>query len=235
MSRRQRNEHGDDGTLYLEDFAVGQTFGSGRLRVDADQVKAFAAEFDPQPFHLDERTAAGSFFGGLAASGWHTAALTMRLLVTGDLRPAGGIVGLGGELSWTRPLRPGDELHRRKRSARGAPLEIAPRARADQGPHDDAQPGRPAGADPCRQFDRAVSEGARRQRRALRAELLGSRSSQAPRLAAAFWRGCVRNPLAGQEPRRMLQEAVRRLEELRVGLGFALAGRPFRVRLAVEE
>lgn len=96
---------------YLEDFTVGQTFGSDRLRVDTDQVKSFAAEFDPQPFHLDEQAASNTILGGLAASGWHTAALTMRLLVEGDLRPAGGIIGAGGELTWPRPVRPGDELH----------------------------------------------------------------------------------------------------------------------------
>jgi acyl dehydratase len=82
---------------YLEDFAVGQIFGSGRLSVDADQIKAFAAEFDPQPFHLDEKAANDTFFHGLAASGWHTAALTMRLLVEGDLKLAGGIVGAGAK------------------------------------------------------------------------------------------------------------------------------------------
>jgi acyl dehydratase len=76
---------------YLEDFAVGQIFGSGKLRLDADHIKAFAAEFDPQPFHLDDEAARGTFFRGLAASGWHTAALTMRLLlVGGELKPAGG-------------------------------------------------------------------------------------------------------------------------------------------------
>jgi acyl dehydratase len=80
---------------YLEDFAVGQTYGSGRVRVDGDRVRSFAAEFDPQPFHLDERAARESIFGGLAASGWHTAALTMRLLVESELKPAGGIVGAG--------------------------------------------------------------------------------------------------------------------------------------------
>src|ERR1700683_1392760 len=96
---------------YLEDFAVGQSFGSGRSRVEADRIKAFAAEFDPQPFHLDEQAARDTFFGGLAASGWHTAALTMRLLVASELRPAGGIIGLGfEELRWPRPVRPGDEL-----------------------------------------------------------------------------------------------------------------------------
>ncbi len=96
---------------YLEDFAVGQTFGSGRIVVDTEQITRFAADFDPQPFHLDEMVARRTLFQGLAASGWHTAALTMRLLVDGDLRPAGGIVGAGlDELRWPRPVRPGDEL-----------------------------------------------------------------------------------------------------------------------------
>jgi acyl dehydratase len=97
---------------FLEDFAAGQKFRSGRLRVEAERVKRFAAEFDPQPFHLDEQAARGSLFGGLAASGWHTAAMTMRLLVESDLRPAGGIIGAGfDEFRWPRPVRPGDELH----------------------------------------------------------------------------------------------------------------------------
>ena len=97
---------------YLEDFTVGQTFGSGRLRVDTEQIKAFAAEFDPQPFHLDENAARDTIFLGLAASGWHTPALTMRLLVESEIEPAGGIVGAGfDEFRWPRPVRPGDELH----------------------------------------------------------------------------------------------------------------------------
>ena len=96
---------------YLEDFAVGQTFGSGRWRVDEERIKSFAAEFDPQPFHLDEEGAKLSLFGGLSASGWHTAALTMRLLVESELKPAGGIVGAGfDEFRWPHPVRPGDEL-----------------------------------------------------------------------------------------------------------------------------
>ena len=100
------------GKRYLEDFTVGQTFGSGRLRVDTEQIKAFAAEFDPQPFHLDENAARDTIFRGLAASGWHTAALTMRLLVESEIDPAGGIVGAGfDEFRWPRPVRPGDELH----------------------------------------------------------------------------------------------------------------------------
>ena len=97
---------------FLEDFAAGQKFGSGSVRIDAERLKRFAAEFDPQPFHLDEQAAERSIFRGLAASGWHTAALTMRLLVESELRPAGGIVGAGfDEFRWPRPVRPGDELH----------------------------------------------------------------------------------------------------------------------------
>lgn len=96
---------------FLEDFAVGQIFGSGRVRVERERIKSFAAEFDPQPFHLDEAVAEGTLFRGLAASGWHTAAITMRLLVEGELRPAGGIIGAGfDEFRWPRPVRPGDEL-----------------------------------------------------------------------------------------------------------------------------
>lgn len=97
---------------YLEDFAVGQRFGSGRLVVETERIKSFAAEFDPQPFHLDEVAAQRTIIGGLAASGWHTAAMSMRLLVDSALRPAGGIVGAGSdELRWPHPVRPGDELH----------------------------------------------------------------------------------------------------------------------------
>ena len=97
---------------YLEDFAAGQKFGgAARVRVDAERIKAFAAEFDPQPFHMDEAAAERSFFRGLAASGWHTAAMTMKLLVASDLEPAGGIVGAGfDEFRWPAPVRPGDEL-----------------------------------------------------------------------------------------------------------------------------
>ena len=98
--------------LYLDDFTPGQRFaGRTRIRIEDDRVKAFASEFDPQPFHLDERAAGASIFRGLAASGWHTAAVTMRLLVDSDFQPAGGIVGAGfDELRWPQPVRPGDEL-----------------------------------------------------------------------------------------------------------------------------
>jgi len=97
---------------YLEDYAAGQKYtGAARLRVDADRIRSFAAEFDPQPFHLDDAAAQQSIFRGLAASGWHTAAMTMKLLVASDLQPAGGIVGAGfDEFRWPLPVRPGDEL-----------------------------------------------------------------------------------------------------------------------------
>jgi len=97
--------------LFFEDFAAGQVFGSGRMPVEADRIKSFAAEFDPQPFHLDDAGARETIFRGLAASGWHTAAMTMRLLVESEFEPAGGIIGGGfDELRWPRPVRPGDEL-----------------------------------------------------------------------------------------------------------------------------
>jgi acyl dehydratase len=98
--------------LYLEDFAVGQKYLTDTVRLDAETIKVFARQFDPQPFHLDEESARGSLFDGLAASGWHTAALTMRLLVDSTMKPAGGIIGTRAEeLRWPRPVRPGDELH----------------------------------------------------------------------------------------------------------------------------
>src|SRR5713226_847867 len=97
--------------LYLDDLRVGQRFTSGSYVMEAARIKEFAAEFDPQPFHLEEAAAEVSIFKGLAASGWHTAAVAMRLLVTGGLPFANGIVGLGGEIAWPRPTRPGDILH----------------------------------------------------------------------------------------------------------------------------
>jgi len=97
--------------LYLDDMYVGQKFISGTCLMEEDRMKSFAAEFDPQPFHLDEAAAQASVFQGLAASGWHTAAVAMRLIVTGGPPFAAGAVGLGGEIEWPRPTRPGDLLH----------------------------------------------------------------------------------------------------------------------------
>jgi acyl dehydratase len=115
---------------YLEDYAVGQVYRTGRVRIGKDQILAFATQFDPQPYHLDEEAARKSVFGGLAASGWHTAALTMRLLVDGEFRPAHGILGVGfDELSWPRPVRPGDELY-----VESEVLEVRPsKSRPDRG------------------------------------------------------------------------------------------------------
>ena len=125
---------------YLDDFAVGQVFATGRLKIDADQIKAFAKQFDPQPFHLDEEAAKNSVFGGLAASGWHTAALTMRLMAEGDFKPAGGIIGVGfDELSWSRPVRPGDELHAKSEILDVRPSKSRSRPRPDPRADDDLQ------------------------------------------------------------------------------------------------
>jgi acyl dehydratase len=96
--------------LYLEDLQVGQRFSSGEYRITAEGIKAFAAEFDPQPFHLDEADGEASIFQGLAASGWYTASITMRLLVTGGMQLANGVIGVGGEIAWPRPTRAGDTL-----------------------------------------------------------------------------------------------------------------------------
>jgi acyl dehydratase len=116
--------------LYLEDFAVGQVYRTGELTVSSDAIKTFAASFDPQPFHLDEAAATKTFFQGLAASGWHTAALTMRLLVTEGAPIAGGIIGAGmDELRWPRPVRPGDRLR-----LESEVMEVRPsRSRPEQG------------------------------------------------------------------------------------------------------
>jgi acyl dehydratase len=99
------------GPCYFEDLAVGERYAGGTATVDLAAIKAFAAAFDPQPFHLDEAAAKASIFGRLVASGWHTMAVTMRLLVEGELRSLWGLVGLGAdELRWPRPVLPGDVL-----------------------------------------------------------------------------------------------------------------------------
>ncbi len=104
------NEQSTTRPHYLEDLYVGQRFASGSHLIDESQIKAFASEFDPQPFHLGGAAAMQTLFAGLAASGWHTAALTMRLLVDGGAPIAGGIIGAGGEISWPATARPGDVL-----------------------------------------------------------------------------------------------------------------------------
>jgi acyl dehydratase len=115
--------------LYLEDLRPGQRFTSGTQLIDEPSIKKFAAEFDPQPFHLDEAAAQASVFRGIAASGWHTAAIAMRLMVTGGLPFANGTVGVGGEIAWPRPTRPGDTLR-----VESEIVEVAPsRSKPNQG------------------------------------------------------------------------------------------------------
>jgi acyl dehydratase len=113
--------------LHLEDLAVGQRFHAGPVEVTRKAIEAFAEDFDPQPFHLDEETARASFFREQVASGWHTAALTMRLL-TRAAPLAGGLIGTGGHIEWTRPVRPGDRL-----AVEAEILSIAARPRAERG------------------------------------------------------------------------------------------------------
>ena len=97
--------------LYFEDFYVGQKFlSTGSYRVTAEEIKEFGQKYDPQPFHLDEAAGQGSFFKGLAASGWLTAAIVMRLRVQ-SITVAGGMIGAGvEEMRWTTPVRPGDTI-----------------------------------------------------------------------------------------------------------------------------
>jgi acyl dehydratase len=115
--------------LYLDDLHVGQRFKSATYTIDEAQIKAFAAQFDPQPFHTEETTAKDTLFKGLAASGWHTAAITMRLNVESGLPLAGGIIGAGGEINWPAPTRPGDTLH-----VESEVVEITPsRSKPDRG------------------------------------------------------------------------------------------------------
>jgi acyl dehydratase len=118
-----------NGGLYLDELHVGQQFISGSHAVDEAQIRAFAGQFDPQPFHLDDALAKGTLFAGLAASGWHTAAITMRLLVDGGAPIAGGVIGAGGEVSWPQPTRPGDILH-----VESEVVQVTPsRSRPDRG------------------------------------------------------------------------------------------------------
>jgi acyl dehydratase len=117
------------GTLYLEDLSPGDRFTSGEHALDAAQIIEFGQRFDPQPFHLDEQAAKSTFFQGLAASGWHTASITMRLMVQSGLPLANGVIGSGGEIQWPRPTRPGDVLH-----VESEVLEVTPsRSRPERG------------------------------------------------------------------------------------------------------
>jgi len=115
--------------LYLDDIKPGDQYTTHTHQMTEDEITAFARSFDPQPFHTDKEAAKDSFFQGLAASGWHTAAITMRLLVESGLPLAGGIIGAGGELTWPRPTRPDDILH-----VESTVLEVTPsRSRPERG------------------------------------------------------------------------------------------------------
>lgn len=114
--------------LYLESLSVGDIFTSASQVIELEHIKAFAQAFDPQPFHLDEHAAKSTLFGGLAASGWHTAALSMRLLVE-SLPVGNGLIGAGTQLRWPTPTRPGDCLQ-----VRSEVMEIIPsRSKPDRG------------------------------------------------------------------------------------------------------
>lgn len=114
--------------LHLEDLKIGDRFLSEEHALDARQITSFAQQFDPQEFHLDEALARYSFFQGLAASGWHTAAITMKLLVS-SLPLAGGIIGAGGEIAWPKPTRAGDVLR-----VESEVVEVTPsRSKPDRG------------------------------------------------------------------------------------------------------
>ncbi len=123
------NQAGPTKALYLDDLHVGQRFTSDTHLIDEEQIKAFAKLFDPQPFHLDAEAAKGTLFEGLVASGWHTAAITMRLLVESGMPIAGGVIGAGGEIAWPKPTRPGAVLR-----VESEILELRPsRSRPDRG------------------------------------------------------------------------------------------------------
>ncbi len=97
--------------LWLDDLAAGMTFRSDTYEVTAAEVVDFATRYDPQAFHLDDAQARGTFFDGLAASGWHTAAITMRLLATSGVPLATGVIGADISIKWPTATRPGDLLH----------------------------------------------------------------------------------------------------------------------------
>ena len=96
--------------VYFEDLSVGRKFSSSTYTVSADEIRAFARQFDPQPFHVDEAAGRASIFGGIIASGWYTAAVTMRLAVQGGLPVARGTIGVSADIQWPHPVRPGDVL-----------------------------------------------------------------------------------------------------------------------------
>jgi acyl dehydratase len=101
--------------LYWDDFPVGETVEFGNHRITAEAIVAFATEFDPQPFHLDDEAARTTLLGGLAASGWHTCAIMMKMLCDGYVLHSASMGGPGmDEVRWLKPVRPGDVLRIRR-------------------------------------------------------------------------------------------------------------------------
>jgi acyl dehydratase len=122
------NQLGSNELLYFDDLHVGQRFVSGTHQIDEGEITTFAKRFDPQPFHLDSEAAKATLFEGLVASGWHTAAVSMRLLVDG-VPIAGGLIGAGAEITWPKPTRPGAVLQ-----VESEVVELRPsRTRPDRG------------------------------------------------------------------------------------------------------
>jgi acyl dehydratase len=157
------------GHLYLDDLHVGQRFAAGPIAVSAADIKSFAAAFDPQPFHLDEASAKTTLFKGLIASGWHTAALTMRLLAEGGVPIATGVIGVGGEIAWPRPVRPGDELR--------VESEVLARSGRGDGAQHHHQPERRGRADPDGEARRLCAAVTRPRILPIRARAVGAHAA----------------------------------------------------------
>ena len=115
------------GERYFEDYAPGDVHEFGSIALSEADILEFGRRYDPQYLHVDAERAARGPYGGLIASGWHTAAITMRLLVEGGVPLAGGLIGLGGSLRWPRPARPGDVL-----TVHGEITEVTP-SKPDRG------------------------------------------------------------------------------------------------------
>ena len=150
------NQPGGPEDHYFDDLHVGQRFISGTHLIDEEQIKAFARQFDPQPFHLDSQAAKDTMFEGLVASGWHTAAITMRLMVENGLQIAGGLVGAGAELTWPKPTRPDSTLHVESEILELETVTISARPRRGHDPQRNPQPARRGRSGACRQAYRAA-------------------------------------------------------------------------------
>ena len=114
-------------TVFWEDLQPGQVLDLGSLAVTREEILAFASQFDPQPFHLDDEAAKASVFGGLCASGWHTCSMAMRLMVTNFLQTAASLGSPGLEnVKWMKPVYPGDTLRLQHRILESRPMRSRP-------------------------------------------------------------------------------------------------------------